>query len=179
MKIIQSAGGSLIGLNRDHLPCWSGIAGKHFIGEQSPFPTDYEAVIDLTCGIGRPPVDIAKLEGIIGDGLLITMPFETAIIQSDRTFVYMAQVECAEPDWSFSEISRAHFDKAQFWTQDDVHFHTKACTYLFFDSAYPSEMIEDDYLSFEIEEGDYVFSCAYDRADPRVGLYLYRITRLV
>jgi hypothetical protein len=179
MKIIQSAGGSLIGLDRDRVHHWSGIAGKSFIGEQSPFPTDYEAVIDLTCGVGRPPADIAKLQGIIGDGLLITMPFETAIIQSDGASVYMAQAEYSEADWSFSSLGRADFDKAEFRTKEDVQFHTKSCTYLFFDSAYPADMIEDDYLSFELEQGKYTLSCAYYNPDPETGLYLYRITKSI
>jgi hypothetical protein len=177
MKIIHSAGGPLIGLDRDHVPRWSGIAGKRFIGDQSPFPTDHEAVGDLTDGVNRPPVDIAKLQGIVGDGLLITVPFRTAIIRADRTSVYMAQVEYAEAGWSFSEISKADFDKAEFQTHEDIYFHTRSCIYLFFDSAYPGEMIEDDYLSFDIAEGNYALSFALYDPDPLTNLLLYRITR--
>ena len=110
---------------------------------------------------------------------MISMPFRTAIIQSERTSVYMAQVEYAEAGWSFAAISRKDFDKAEFHPNDDVHFHTRACTYVFFDSAYPSDMIEDDYLSFELEEGNYTLSCAYFNPDPSAGVLLYRITRSI
>jgi hypothetical protein len=136
MKIIRSAGGPSIMLDRDLMHHWSGVFGKRFVGKQSPFVTDYEAACDLTNGAGRPPVNIAKLQGIADCGLLIPMPFETAIIESDGTSVYIAQVQYAELDWSFSAISRRDFDKAEFRTRRHLlsykDFHLRSFRFCLF-----------------------------------------------
>ena len=44
MKIIESYGGPLIGLNRCDLQHWGGIEDKLFIGDAAAFANDYEAV---------------------------------------------------------------------------------------------------------------------------------------
>ena len=177
MKVIQSAGGSLIGLDRDHLHLWSGINGKTFIGEHSPFRTDYEAAGHLVDGRSYPPCNIAKITGVAATGLLITMPNQTAVLDLDRDAIYIAQIEYGDADWGFHLLRRSDFDEAIYDSKQDVIFSCKSCTYVFFDAAYTGQEILDDCLTFDLDAGQYLLSSALYEPDDRTGLILSKITK--
>jgi len=176
MKVIESLGGPLIGLDRDHMHLWTGTDSKGFIGEQSPFTNDYEAASELINGRRRSPCNVAKINGTVVDGLLITMPLQTAVIAADGNSIYIAQVEFAEENWSFSMVSTSDFDKAVFDPTQDVHFSSEACTYIFFDAAYSGDDIKDDCISFELHEGNHILSSSVYSPHDSLGLILCQIT---
>jgi hypothetical protein len=170
MKIVQSAGGPLIGLELDCLHSWGGVSGRTFVDAGSPLSNDYEATAGVTNTIG-------KLKGASCEGLLIAMPFETAIIESDGNSVYIAQAECAEPDWSFSDVKMADFERADFLASEDVRFRAKGGRYVVFDSAYPASQIGDDCLTFNLSRGSYTMSFSLYDPSPEASLLLYRIRK--
>ena len=178
MKIIQSEGGPLIGFDREVVHYWSGIAGKRFVGETSPYDNDYEALCDMLKGRKNSPSNIGKFSGLFADGLLIRIPDETTVVEATGGSVYIAQVEAAEADWSFSLIRPSDFNKVEYDKKNKIHFYTKACAYMFFDAAYAAEDIGDDYIGFELEEGHYVFSNGFYRQDELAELILYKIEKL-
>ena len=178
MKAIKSNGGPLIGLDREHLPLWTGIEGKGFIGEAAPFANDYEAAGDLTDGRRHPPCSISKITGIAAEGLLITMPLRTAIVSLDNDAVYIVQAEYVDPEWDFSMVRRSDFDRAAFDPKEDVYFSCRSCTYVFFDAAYPGDEIANDCITFDLHRGHYVFSTSLHSPDERTGLILCKIAVL-
>ena len=106
------------------------------------------------------------------DALLISMPFEIVIIEANGLSAYLAQVEYAEADWSFSEVSIKDFSNDKF--QYHIPFSSRGDTYTLFDAAYLPSEIGDDCLSFSLAAGNYTLSATYN-ADQVKGLFLYKI----
>lgn len=179
MKTIKSAGGPLIGLDRDQIQLWTGIEGKGFIGDDSPFDTDYEAAGYLIDGRTYPPCCVAKITGVAATGLLITMPSQTAVLDLDRNGIYIAQVEYGDPEWGFHRVDSSDFKKAQFNPEHDVNFSCKSCKFIFFDAAYSGRDIGNDFLYFELDEGQYTFSSTVYEQDNRTGLVLCKIMKKI
>lgn len=177
MKSIQSAGGPLIALDVDQLPSWSGVFGKDFIGKNSRFETDYDAVRYFAHGRHKPPRAVALLGDHSSGPILIAMPFETAIIEADHHCIYMAQVEYADHNWDFRSVSTHDFEIADFDARDRIFFSCKDCTCKLFDAAYAACDVGDDCLTFEMVAGEYVLSAAEYKPDERIGLILYKIQR--
>ena len=175
MKGITSAGGPYIIIDRDSARFWGANERKTFSLASSPFSDDYEAAGDLTDGVSHPPCNIAKLVGMHGEALLITMPFEIAIIGASASCVYLAQAEYADPEWSFSHVSIDIFNAANF--DEEVPFVSNGATYTIFDSAYLSEEVNKDCLDFKLDAGNYVLAASMHKPDQRTGLLLYKIER--
>ena len=161
MKTITSLGGPLIGINRAFANHWSGIDGKQFVGDTSPFSSDYEAAGDLISGRGKPPCNIAKSTGRYSEALLVAPPVETAFVMRSNTSIFLAQIEAAEPDWSFSNLSKADFDRANFSKRPTMKFMTKNCSFVLFDSASAWDWVKNEFIEFELEQGCYFFSRLY------------------
>jgi hypothetical protein len=178
MKAIKSNGGPLIGLDRDHMRLWTGIDGKGFIGDDAPFSNDYEAGCDLLGGPRYCPRSISKIAGVAAEGLLISMPLQTAVVPLDRDAIYIAQVEYADTEWDFHMVGPSDYDRAVFDPMQNVSFSCKACTYVFFDAAYAGDEIVDDCITFDLDAGQYVFSTSLYNQNKRTGLILCKITSL-
>ena len=177
MKQIQSAGGPLIGLDRDHLDLWSGVFGKKFVDRSTKFKNDYEAAGYLTDGRTFPPCTVARIDGDSASGVLIAEPDSTALLQIDADAVYIAQIECCEPGWDFSLINKEDFQKAIFRSENSVTFFCQSCQYVIFDSAYKGENCGDDCLIFNLDRGKHVLSYAYYVKDEVTELILYKICK--
>ena len=177
MKVITSLGGPFVGLTITDAVNWGGNDSKRFVGEASPFPDDYEAGGFLTEGRAYPPCSIASLAGTAGWAFLISMPSETALLHADGQFIHIAQALYADEDWTFDEISRIDFEKADFGQEPSIRFRTKATTYVLFDSVYPFEEVDDNRIEFFLNEGDYSLSAALSK-DASKGLVFCKIERL-
>lgn len=175
MKTIQSEGGPLIGIDRTHLHRWTGIDGKEFIGEASPFATDYEAICSLT---DHEPRCIFELKDMIASGFLIVEPWETAILDIDQNAIYIAQIICGEPDWTFDQITIEYFENAITHEDENFTFFTQSCSYILFDSAYPGKDIDNNYLSFDLDSGEYLMSSGFHESDDGTELTLIKIRKI-
>ena len=82
MKIIESYGGPLIGLSRCDVQHWSGIEGKLFIGDASPFSNDYDAIKSAMLDDNKLSGYLAKMTGVTDEGLLINTPVRTLVVAS-------------------------------------------------------------------------------------------------
>ena len=122
MKVIRSLGGPFIGLHRSDMPLWSGNDGKTFIGQSSPSPSDYEAGGLLTDGRRYSPCNTAKIVGETSVGLLISLPFEIAIVEAEGGHVYLAQVHYGPEDWTLSSVNRNDFDVNEGRFRDYINF---------------------------------------------------------
>lgn len=172
MKVIQSAGGPLIGIERNDARCWRGIFGKDFVGEGSVYNSDYNSLIDA-------PKAIGKIHGVSSfQAILIAMPYESSIFQLEEDTAYVVQVQYAEPNWSFLDIRADDLRGADFLKHAAVSFTTKACEFVFFDSADQGKDIEDDCLSFMISSGIHELSFSIQDVDELTRLWLYRIRRV-
>lgn len=177
MKTIQSAGGPLIGLDREHLQRWSGVIGKNFLSKDTCFTTDYEAAGSLTNSKDAPPCAVALLNGERNFGILISMPFETAVIEISGQSTYIAQVKYSNADWRFDEKLFEYFRKADFLLKDSVNFSCQMGIYVLFDAAYASQNVGDDFLQFRMDAGNHVLSAAEYTPDGDTGLILYKIQK--
>ena len=173
MKVIQSEGGPLIGLEQDLMHHWNGVGGKSFVGSASPFISDYEAICHYLDISGK--CSIAKFPGSPGTGLLMTMPLQTAVIENDRISGYIAQVHYADEDWCFSRVTKTDFEKAEF--KENIPFSSRGGKFVFFDAAYPAEHVGDDYIFCEFSRGTYILSAALYYPDSRTHCILYKIER--
>lgn len=173
MKVAKSDGGPFIVLALNLKHRWSGIAGKRFIGERSPFPNDYEAAGSVV--LRKPPRDIAKLSSEWGDALFLNMPFETTIVEADGRSASIAQVHYADEDWSFSRLSRADFEGVRY--DEHIPFSSDGSGLVIFDAAYPAEDVGDDFVSFELPPGDHVLSAGFYYPDSRTLCTLYKVTK--
>ena len=160
MKVITSLGGPFVGLDVTCAGQWGGNDSRRFMGEASLFSKDYDAAGFLTTGRANPPCSIASLAGAGGWAFLISMPSETALLHADGQFIHIAQALYADEDWTFDEISRIDFEKADFGQEPSIRFRTKATTYVLFDSVYPFEEVDDNRIEFFLNEGDYSLSAA-------------------
>ena len=176
MKTITSAGGPYIVIDREGARLWGANEKKTFSSPSLPFPDDYEAAGDLTDGVSHPPCNIAKLVGEHAEALLITMPYEIAIVGTSASCVYLAQVQYADPEWSFSQVSADTFSEANF--DEELLFVSPGAAYMVFDSAYLPEEVGRDCLEFGLGAGKFVFSAAMHKPDQRTGLFLYRLRRV-
>ncbi len=173
MKTIQTAGGPLIGLDQDVAHRWCGNFGSGFVGENGIYSSDYDAAGAVSTKV--PPVDVGTVRGEDYNGLLISMPFRTAIVGIEDGSVYIAQVENANMDWSFSKLGLNDFLCQNSKGYSEVKFESPACTYILFDAAYAYEEVGDDCLKFPLREGRFVFSACHYNPDPETSLILYRI----
>ena len=173
MKIAKSEGGPFIGISHDQLQHWSGIAGTRFVGERSTYSNDYQAAGTLVDGVSAPPCSIAKLSGLRGDALLLSMPFETAVIEADGRSAFLAQVHYADEDWSFLMLSTMDFKRADY--DEHIPFSSEGGAFVFFDAAYPAEDVGENYVSFDLPRGHYVLSAALYYSDSRTLCTLYRV----
>lgn len=173
MKIVQSLGGPLIGLDRNNLVRWSGIEKTNFFSNETMFANDYDALISLE----PKAVGVCKMSGEGVECVLITMPLETAVISVSSTCIRIAQVEYAELDWDFARIKPVYFEKADFSRSNNVMFSTRSCEFMFFDATYRGDEIGDDYLSFTLSGGTYHFNDSVFLPDDQTGLLLYEIVR--
>ena len=158
---------------------WTGVFGKRFIGEDSPFRTDYEATSYPDGGHERSRRGIAKIDGSNTSGILINHPNDTAIISLGKVAIYIAQICYSDPGWDFHIIDQSYFDAAKFESRDNVFFSCYSCTYAVFDAAYAGCDVGDDCLTFDLEAGQHVFSTAVYEPNERTKLILCKITRNV
>ena len=155
---------------------WGGNDSKRFVGQASSFANDYEAAGFLTTGRANPPCSIAALTGAAGWAFLISMPCETALLHADGQSVHIAQAEYADADWTFDQISRSDFERADFTRRTSVTFRTVATRYVLFDSVYPFEEVDDNRIEFFLSEGEYRLSAALYK-DASKGLIFCKIER--
>ena len=177
MKVITSLGGPFVGLGVTCADRWGGNDSSRFVGEASSFANDYEAAGFLTDGRPNPPCSIASLKGAAGWAFLISMPFETALLHADGKSVHIAQMQYADPDWTFDTISRSDFDQADFGQEPSISFHSSACDYVLFDSVYPFEEVDNNRFEFFLSEGEYSLSAALYK-DASKGLVFCKIERV-
>ena len=178
MKTIQSEGGPLIGIDCTHLHRWTGIEGKGFIGEASPFATDYDAICSLLDERIHDPCCIFKLKGIIASGFLIVEPWETAILDIDQSAIYIAQIICGDQNWTFDSVKKEYFDDAIYDEDDSFTFFSLSCKYMLFDSSYSGQKVGDDFLYFDLDSGKYSISSEIHESDDGTKLILVKITKI-
>lgn len=177
MKTIQSNGGPIMGLNRDHLGSWGGVDRMQFMGADPPCENDYEA---LGAVLSRArPVSVLRLQGVTANALLLAMPLETAVIAADGNSAYLAQVHYADPKWSFDMITRNDFERAPYNFDKIVDFTTENGEYVFFDAAWPGNEIRNDCLIVPFDAGRYTLMSALCFPDEETHTILYRISRIV
>lgn len=177
MKIIQSEGGPLIGLDRKLVQNWGGAADKRYTDKASRFESDYEVLEDVYPRGAITP-HVAKIVGVSGAAPLITMPYETAIVKSGRSSIYLAQVDIAPRNWVFSMIEDYLYTDVKYRKENAVVFSVEDCEFMLFDAAYAAEWIGDDYLSFPLQAGYYEISDATYRDNDKLSLILLKIERL-
>ena len=176
MKIIESAGGPLIGLSRCDLQEWSGIEGKRFIGEAAPFSNDYEAVGSAMFGGRRTVGRVAKIAGSTHEGLLVNLPRRTLVVASDDLSVHLAQIWSSEANWSESMIMSSYFDQGK-KEENVVSIRVKAGGFMLFDSACPSTWLEDDLLFVDLLSGLYMCESAIWQIQGQANLIIIRMKR--
>ena len=176
MKIIESAGGPLIGLSRCDLQDWSGIEGKRFIGEAAPFSDDYEAVGSAMFGGRRAVGSLSRISGSTHEGLLVNLPLKTLIVASNDQSVHLAQIWSSEINWSTSMITTDYFDQGK-KEEEILIIEVKPGGFVFFDSACPSSWLEDNFLSVDLSAGRYVCESAIWIVKGQAELIIIRMER--
>ena len=177
MKIIESYGGPLIGLSRCDVQHWSGIEGKLFIGDASPFSDDYDATKFAMLGDDNLCGYLAKLTGVTCEGLLINTPVRTLVVASDDRSVYLAQIESSETGWSPAMIEKEHFNLGT-KSHDKISINVKNGDFILFDSSAPSDGIEDDFLAVDLNEGLYTCESAIYKVKGEAKLILIRMEKI-
>lgn len=175
MMTIHSAGGPLIAIDKRDLRRWGGINRKSFTS--SPGRTDYEVAGRLTDGRDHRACLTTIVDGGTSEGILISMPLETAVIVQEKNCIQIAQIEFGDPEWTFDLLSPDAFKNASFAPEDDVCFSCANCEYVLFDSAYDGLSVKDDHLVFSLFMGEYIISSAAYEPDERTGLILHQIQK--
>ena len=177
MKSFISLGGPYVIVDRSNGLWWGGAERKTFCSPLAPFANDYEAAGDLTCGVSHPPCNIAKLVGERAEAMLISMPFEIAIIGSSPSCIYLAQAEYAEEDWTLAEVTVDIFSNAFF--DERIDFSTGGGSYTLFDSVYLFEEVSNECLGFDLAPGNYNFYASMHKPNQQTSLFLYKIERVI
>ena len=177
MKTILSAGGPLVGLELGLAKHWSGIDGKRFFSNGILSANDYEAACDPRNGVIGRPRNIDKISGITGEALLIAMPLQTAVIDSDGNHVLIAQIDVAEENWSFTCLTRKDFDAPAFKPRSEVFFSVPPCGFVFFDASNSWDWVGHDILQFNLNGGNYRFTDSFYDPDEQTSLILYKIVK--
>ena len=177
MKIIESYGGPLIGLNRCDLQHWGGIEDKLFIGDAAAFANDYEAVGLAMLNDRKLAGYLAKINGVRHEGLLINTPLPTLIVASDDRSVYLAQIESSEIGWSRSMITKDHFSLGK---KDDeiIYLNVKDGGWIIFDSSASWDCMGEDFLEVDLKEGVYACESANYKEKGEVELIMIRLEKI-
>lgn len=164
---------------RNFMQQWSGAFGKRFIGEDSPFATDYDALGEFTDGRRRPIQNLTRFPNPITPTLLFAVPVDTAVVMTSGGSVLIAQVEAAEENWSFSDINPSDFEQATFDPDQVFQIELETCTFAIFDSAYDAQDIGNDLIEFEIESGSYLVNSGTLSHRDLAELNLFKLEKLV
>ncbi len=92
--------------------------------------------------------------------------------------ICLAQIEPAEPQWSFASLNEGDFELANLSSGSEIFFYTEDCQFLLFDSASAGDWIKDEYVEWSMEQGDYRFSQAAYEPDQLTSLILYKVVRV-
>ena len=177
MKVITSYGGPFVGLDSNSVAAWSGIGGKRFIGDASPYPNDYEAGGVLTDGRTYAPCNTAKIDGEMYSAFLISIGFDLFLMRADPEAIFMFQVEYADADWLESSVSDNDFACADFDPRESVSLIFETDIIHIFDSVGEVHEFEKNRLDLSIKPGRYTLYTSIYQPDENTQLFLHKLIR--
>ena len=177
MKVITSYGGPFVGLDSNSVAAWSGIGGKRFIGDASPYANDYEAGGALTNGRQHAPCNTAKIDGEMYSAFLISIGFDLFLMRADPEAIFMFQVEYADADWLESSVSDNDFACADFDPRESVSLIFETDIIHIFDSVGEVHEFEKNRLDLSIKPGRYTLYTSIYQPDENTQLFLHKLIR--
>ncbi len=104
MKYIDTKGGPVIGLHRDALKDWAGVSGSIFFHSDMSQDNDYKRACNYVHPLNQRPNHAEVVCGAKEQAILISCPYQTAIIDVSKGSISIAQAIYAEPEWTFDSV---------------------------------------------------------------------------
>lgn len=163
-KWIESDGGPLILLEKSIAENWGGASRNHY------GYSDY----DRACSVEEylRVVDIANAKALI----LNDEPFRTAGSQLDLETLLIIRWKWASSEKGVVD-SLSKLPHLNLWTDSDIVMPLRSREVLIFDSAYKLSEV-DDFLVFDLEEGDYLIHTLEFKPTEDIFLLLHLMRKV-
>lgn len=170
MNWIQSEGGPLLGIGKEIVGLWRGIAGSSFLGKNNYKNTDYDRACEIKDYIGIIPVD--NYQAIVfGD-----MPLSTTIIKN-RKNIHVIRAFFMDPDPDINIIFRKYLYSDSINQVESINVNLPYNSILIFDSAIPGSEISEEYIEVSIDSGKYTVKTNEFNPDKRTSLLIHDFIR--